>query len=507
MSATDGSIYSWALEASRKTLGADTPMTIMPFQTVDMDTDREFSPRGEARDDFFDSAEDFVARNGRISQTRKFLGEVFDHNFEQAMWSTFLRKTGRYNGYGSAVAQITNVDAASSTFTVTDESADFAPQQLVWASGFTNAANNGIHVATTSSDGTSLIVTGSTLVDETPPRGARLEVVGIAFAAGDLAISGDTLVSTAAVDYAALAGAAIGHWAKVGAGAERDSGAHRFATDLVNDAVRISSLTPTGTLTIDRKPAGWADDNGATKTIWVTFAEPLLPGATELTIQEQVALKKEVGFDITRLLGGYVEEIALAGEAQGDFVMTVAKVFLDFDDDAPVDLNNRANGPVREAETLPAMVAGLAGQRIYLDGVYKTEDAAVRTSNIVISPTLVDVAIEGCFGMKRKARSTQVMRLTGEAHFETDALSQPYRKSQKLDFVRIMHAGRHGYVIEMPKLQFLRFKKNAPGQSQAVTGTFESKATADDAGIAAGNFVNFGAIHRFRWAEGWPDLC
>ena len=506
MAATDGSIYSWAIEASRKTLGDNTPMTIAPFQSLDMDTDRTFSPRGEARDDFFDTEEDFVARQGRLTHTRKFLGEVFDHNFEQAMWSTFTRKTGRYNGYGSATAQITDVDAGTSTYTVLTGAA-FAPLQLVWASGFTNPENNGIKVATTSSDATSLIITGSTLVDETPPRGARLEVVGIAFASGDLAITGDTIVSTAEVDYATLAGAAIGHWAKIGAAVGRDSGAHRFATEVVNDAVRIASLTPTGTITVDRKPAGWANDAGSGKTIWMFFAEPLRPGATEITIQEQVALKKESGFDFTRLLGGYVEEVSIAGEAQGDFVITVAKRFIDYDDDAPADLNARANGPVRELDTLPAMVAGLAGQRIYLDGVYATEDAAVRTSNMTISPTLVDIGIEGCFGLKRLARSTQVMRLTGEAHFETDALAEPYRKSEKLDFVRIMHAGNHGYVFEMPRLQFTRFKKNAPGQSQAVTGTFEAKATANQAGVIAGNFVNFGAIHRFRFAEGWPDLC
>lgn len=509
MSATDGSIYSWALEASRKTLGDDTAMTIAPFQSLDIDVDRGFSPRGEARDDFFDTADDFVSKNGRLVQTRKFLGQVFDHNFEQAMWSTFTKKIGRYNGYGAATAQITDVDSATSTYTVTDTSADFAAGQLVWCSGFANAANNGIKLATTSSDGTSLIITGSTLVDETPGRGARIEVVGLHFASGDLAITGDTIVSTAEVDYAALAGAAKGHWVKIGAAASRDSGAHRFATEAVNDAVRILSLSEgtTGTMTVDRKPSGWGNDAGSGKTIWLFFAEPLVPGSTEITVTEQVALRKESGFDFTRLIGGYVEELSIAGEAQGDFVMTVAKRFIEFDDNDPADLNSRANGPIRETEFLPAMVAGLAGQRIYLDGVYKTAEAAVRSSTITISPTLVDINIEGCYGLKRLARSTQVMRLTGEAHFETDELAEPYKTSTRLDFVRIMHAGRHGYVIEMPKLQFTRFKKNAPGIGQAVTGTFEAKATADDAGIVAGNLVNFGAVHRFRYAEGWPNLC
>ena len=507
MAATDGSVYSWGIEASRKTLGPNTAMTVAPFESIDFEVTRTFSPSGEARDDFFDSKEDFIAREGRLTQNRKFRPQVFDHNLEQAFWGAFTRKNGRYNDWGSATAQITNVVAGTSTITVTTGAA-FAAKLLVRLSGFSKAANNGVKVLTTGSNATSLIVAGGGLVDETPGRGARIEVVGIELASGDLSITGSTLVSAAAVDFATLLGAAKGHWIKVGADAGRASGANRFATDVVNDSVRISSLSPTGTITVDRKPAGWANDAGTGKSIWLFFAEPLIPGSTEITVTEQVAIKLADGsFDRTRLVGGYVEQVEISGEARGNFKISVQKAFLDYDDNAPLDLNTRANGPIREAEDFEAMVAGLAGQRIYLDGVYSTQTAAVRSSTITIAPTLVPINIEGCYGLLRMARSTQTVRFTGEAHFETAALATPFRSGARVDFARVMQSGTWGYIVEGPKVQFTNFKANLPGQGEAVTANFESKMTADDAGIAAGNFANFAAIHRFRYAEGWPNLC
>ncbi len=507
MPATDGSVYSWGLEASRKTLGAETAMTIAPFQSVSPEAQRTFSPSGEARDDFFDTADDFVAKEGRLTQTRKFRPQVFDHNLEQAFWNNFTRKTGRVNGYGGATAQITDVNGGSSTITVTTGAA-FAPLQLVRLSGFANPANNGVRALTTGSNATTLVIAGGGLVSETPGRGARIEVVGVALAANDCSISGDTIVSAAGVDFAALVGAAKGHWLKVGAAASRSGGANRFATDVVNDAVRIASLSPTGTITVDRKPAGWANDAGTGKSIWLFFAEPLRPGATEITVTEQISIRlADNSFDRKHMLGGYVESFEIGGQARGDFGVTVTKRFLNFNDDNPADLNTRANGPIREAEEFNAMVAGLAGQRIYLDGVYATQQAAVRSSTITIAPTLVPIDAEGCFGYLRMARSTQTMRVSGDAHFETNVLAAPFRQGRRADFVRIMQSGAWGYVIEAPKLQFLNFVESLPGQGEAVTAQFEAKATADDAGIAAGNFTNFGAIHRFRAAEGWPDLC
>lgn len=507
MPATDGSVYSWAIESSRKTLGDNTAMTIAPFQSIDYDVTRTFSPSGEARDDFFDSKEDFVSREGRLTQNRKFRPQVFDHNLEQAYWNNFTRKTGRYNGYGAEDAQITSVTAGTSTIAVTTGPA-FAPRLIVRFTGFTNPQNNGVRVLTTGSNATTLVVADGGLVTEAPPRGARIEVVGIELAAGDLSISGQTLVSAAAVDFAALLGAAKGHWCKVGAASERNTGANRFNTDVVNDAVRISSLSPTGTISLDRTPVGWTNDAGTGKSIWLFFAEPLIPGTTEITVTEQVAIKlADNSFDRTRLVGGYVETVEVAGEAMGDYGMSVTKRFLDFNDESPADLNARADGPIREAEEFDAFVAGLAGQRLYFNGVYSTETAAVRSSTLTIAPTLVPIPIEGCFGYLRMARSTQTMRVSGEAHFETAALAAPYRTGQRADFVRVMPSGSFGYVFEAPKVQFLNFKQNLPGQGEAVTANFEFKATADNSGIAAGNFATFGAIHRFRAAEGWPKLC
>jgi len=69
---------------------------------------------------------------------------------------------------------------SGATFTLTFVTEDnFAEKDLIFASGFTNAANNGLHEVTSGVDGVTIPVVGSTLVAETPPSGAELVQVGV----------------------------------------------------------------------------------------------------------------------------------------------------------------------------------------------------------------------------------------------------------------------------------------------------------------------------------------
>lgn len=77
---------------------------------------------------------------------------------------------------------------------------------LVYARGFSTAANNGLAVVSGSPSTTSTPVTGPTLVDETPAQttGATLEVAGVRTPAGDLSmtVSGSSgTITTASLDW------------------------------------------------------------------------------------------------------------------------------------------------------------------------------------------------------------------------------------------------------------------------------------------------------------------
>jgi len=502
MAAVDGSAIFYGIESSPKTLAATAPLTKFPFQSADPTATYQFSPSGEARDDFFDTEEDQVAKDTGLQFVRKFRPYVYDSMIESAMFGRFIELTRRTNAYGGGTQMITGVAAATDTYTVTDEAADFAQYDLVRAVGFTNAGNNGLKLAQATTGATSL-VTQNGLVDEaTPPVGAALEKVGVYGAAGDFAISGGDIVSTANFDFEA-AGMYVGQWLKVGG----DATVSKFATAAVNDAIRIGpdSDLANGVISPDRTPVGWADDAGATKTIYLFMSEVCLPANNPLTMYWLAKIRRDSDFFWRGHQGMYTSRLQLAGQARGDFIMTVELDGLDFEDNA-TDISAQAGGPI-SPPLYPAMVAGLAGQRLYADGVYKTKNMAVRSSQMEISPTLVPIDIEGCFGFDAMDRSTQVFRLNGEAHFRDDTIYAPFANATKLDFARVMQAGTGAYVFEAPRQQFLQNDINLPGIGQNITLNFGSKATADDAGIAAGNLVNFFAVHRFRWAEGWPNLC
>ena len=95
---------------------------------------------------------------------------------------------------------------------------------LLWATGFGNAANNGLHKVSAAIAGDTTVTTTSALMDEgAPPAGARVVLVGHEFAAGDVALTASpgqfTLTSTAVADLAALTALRVGAWVFVGDGA------------------------------------------------------------------------------------------------------------------------------------------------------------------------------------------------------------------------------------------------------------------------------------------------
>ncbi len=179
---------------------------------------------------------------------------------------------------GTADSVITAVTASSDTFTVTDTGPDFVVGHLVRASGFTNAGNNGLFRAETGSNGTSLVVAASPgLTDEAaPPAEARLKVVGIQGASGDLAVVADGITSAANI-FANFPDIAVGKWIKVGG----TGAAFRVATAADNGWARIVGKAA-GKLTLDNLPVGWTADDGSGKTLRLFYGDQIKNGVMTL---------------------------------------------------------------------------------------------------------------------------------------------------------------------------------------------------------------------------------
>ncbi len=200
-----------------------------------------------------------------------------DDDLEEALQGTWASKPFRDNA-GVADSVITAVTASTDTYTV-NTGAAFVAGHLVYASGFDNAANNGLFVAQTGTSATSVAAPASPgLVDEAvPPGAAVLRVVGFQGATADLAattVSGNGLTSTA-LNFTTL-GLNVGEWVLVGGAAANTF----FTTAASNGWCRISAISA-NRLSFDRVPTGFATDTGTGKTIQVFTGDFLKNGSTQ----------------------------------------------------------------------------------------------------------------------------------------------------------------------------------------------------------------------------------
>jgi hypothetical protein len=140
---------------------------------------------------------------------------------------------------------------------------------LVRGNGFTNAANNGVHLLAAGSLAGS-IKTADALVAEVPPANATLEVAGVQGTAGDIQMDANGNITSTAVDFTTL-GLNAGQMIYVG---DPTSGAiYSFATAGYGGMAIIVSVAA-HLITLKRR--AWtigAADVGAAKTIRLLFTK------------------------------------------------------------------------------------------------------------------------------------------------------------------------------------------------------------------------------------------
>ena len=195
-------------------------------------------------------------------------------DIESAFHSTWSDTNSRDND-GTADSVITDVAATGGVFTVTTGTA-FVAGHLVKGSGFTNSGNNGVFKLTTGS-ATVPAVGNSILTNETaPPATARLKVVGIMGASGDITASASGLACTS-LNFTDFPEIVAGKWIKI----DSTTSAYGFATAALNTYVRINTVAAKA-LTLDNLPAGWTTDSGTGKTIRIYFGDQIKNGTTQI---------------------------------------------------------------------------------------------------------------------------------------------------------------------------------------------------------------------------------
>lgn len=191
----------------------------------------------------------------------------------------------------SAAIPLTSITATTKTYAAASGLGTFAALQLVNATGFTNATNNGLKTVASSTAGT--VVVNETLVDEaSPPSAAKLQSVGFQFASADVAISvtsGIPSLTSTVANFTTLPGLIPGLWVFLGS----DTASKRFANNV--GYARIKSIAANA-IVFDDTTFTPVTEAGTGKTIQMFVG-------TVIKNEKTPALIKRRTYNIERQLG------------------------------------------------------------------------------------------------------------------------------------------------------------------------------------------------------------
>lgn len=275
------------------------------------------------------------------------------------LFSDFRRKP-EVGGYGLDL--FTSISTTDDSYNAASGLDVYAAGDLIFASGFTDAANNGLHLALTVAAGK--ITVNENLVNEAnPPSGAKLTKVGAQTDAGDVDVdvSGSLpkLTSTT-FDFTTL-DLIPGEWVFLGG----DASIMQFTNAVNNGWKRVKSIAA-NELVIDKSSTTMVAETNTTKTIQMFVGRVLINEVGTLIKRRTYTLERSLGAPDNAALTEVQYEM-LKGSVPNELVMNFATA-----DKLTVDMSFIA----AEHATLAATATPPAGARPSL-----VETDAYNTSN------------------------------------------------------------------------------------------------------------------------------
>lgn len=386
-----------------------------------------------------------------------------DDLLEYALQSSWVRQPVRDNN-GVADSVITDVSATTGIYTVaaagpgTDFNAGtFVVGQLVRATGFTNAANNGLYRASAAAGGTSVTLGNTSVAEAAPPAAARLKVVGFRGVAGDITATATGLAATTLALN--TLGLVPGMWLKIGGSVAGE----QFATAANNAWVRVSGTVTAGAIPLDNLPVGWSVDTGATKTITVYTGDYLRDGMTEqsMAIEKQYLDLAAVEYDYYL---GMVPEITIDLKAKS--VVNATATFKGADANnsttravGATDIAAPSNDVMKTTSNLGMVAEG---------GTLLVGATAVTALTLALTNSLRDRP--GLFSEGNVDIGSGTFRCKGKMsmYYASNAIRSKILSGLASSFVsRIVDTtaavGSRAYTIDIPKIKFEGGDPSEPG--------------------------------------------
>ena len=197
-----------------------------------------------------------------------------------------LPTTEPLNGSKITISSI----SGTNTYNVASGGTSYPAGTLIFAEGFSNAANNGLK-RVTSSTGTTIVVAETLVNEASPPTAAKLSTVGRQLASGDanITVSGRATLTTSALNFTTLSYLIPGAWIFIGG----DSASLRFANNV--GYARIRSVSANALLLDDTTWTPQAE-TGTGLTVQLFFG-------TIVRNEKTPSLIKRRSYNLERTLG------------------------------------------------------------------------------------------------------------------------------------------------------------------------------------------------------------
>lgn len=380
----------------------------------------------------------------------------------------------------AAAVVITGVTTADDTYAAAAGLGVFAPGDIIAASGFSNAANNGIKTVT-AADADGVTVTQNLVDEPAPPAGAKLVKVGIVGTAADLSIAMNgqlvRLVSAAAEDFTTL-GLIPGEWIFIG-----DDGAGQSFANNVGFA-RISTIAA-GYLEFDKVSWTPQAEAGAGLTIRLYFGTVIRNEPDPALIKRgSLQLERTLGQDadgtMSEYLVGAVPNELTVNVAQEDKV-TIDMSFVACDSEQRSGLEGLKGGTRPNLEAFDAFNTTSDFSRIKLASVSNVNAAP---SPLFAFATDLSLTVNNNVSANKAIGVMGAMDLTagtfevgGEitAYFASVAAVQAVRNNADITLDIIMVKNNVGLLFDIPLLSLGNGRLNVE-QDQAITVPLETNA-------------------------------
>lgn len=395
-----------------------------------------------------------------------------------------------------AQVPLTSTTSGTKTYAAASGLGIFAANQLVLASGFANAANNGVKTIATAASG-AVTVAETVVTEASPPAAAKLERVGFQFASGDIALAvvGNipSLIATAA-DFTTLPDLVVGKWVFLG----DDTAGNRFANNVGH--ARIKSIAAKS-LTFDDTTWTAVNEAGTGKTIRMYIGTTIRNESDpELIVRRSYQLERQLGKGANETQAEYLE-----GAVPNEFTLNLpAAEKINVDLSFVAGRNTYRSGDVDDEIKTGTRVPSLG------EDAYNTTSNIVRMKLTVVDPassnptSLFGYVTEGSISIANGVTPSKAIGVLGAfdvntanfevtgsltAYFTTVAAVKAVKANADVSFNIIAASENAGFVFDMPLLGLGGGRVNVE-KDAAVMLPLEMAAAENAAGYTL-NYENF----------------